>query len=85
MDPFSAAKMEIMTSAALVAALWAYDGWNNVSMVASEVKRPQRNLPLALILGYVYYRRQSYLAVVVLHALFNGTMVTLSRLPQGPP
>ena len=39
--------------AALVAALWAYDGWNNVSMVASEVKQPQRNLPLALIGGTV--------------------------------
>jgi APA family basic amino acid/polyamine antiporter len=38
-------------TAALVAALWAYDGWNNVGMVASEVKNPQRNLPLALILG----------------------------------
>jgi basic amino acid/polyamine antiporter, APA family len=37
--------------AALVAALWAYDGWNNVSMVASEVRNPQRNLPLALIAG----------------------------------
>jgi len=37
--------------AALVAALWAYDGWNNVSMVASEVHHPQRNLPRALILG----------------------------------
>ncbi len=37
--------------AALVAALWAYDGWNNVSMVASEVRRPERNLPLALIAG----------------------------------
>jgi APA family basic amino acid/polyamine antiporter len=37
--------------AALVAALWAYDGWNNVSMVASEVRNPQRNLPLALISG----------------------------------
>lgn len=37
--------------AALVAALWAYDGWNNVSMVSSEIKNPQRNLPLALILG----------------------------------
>jgi APA family basic amino acid/polyamine antiporter len=38
---------------ALVAALWAYDGWNNVSMVASEIRRPQRNLPLALIWGTV--------------------------------
>jgi len=37
--------------AALVAALWAYDGWNNVTMVASEIKNPQRNLPLALIAG----------------------------------
>ena len=37
--------------AALVAALWAYDGWNNVGMVASEIKNPGRNLPLALILG----------------------------------
>ena len=37
--------------AALVAALWAYDGWNNVAMVSSEVRRPQRNIPLALILG----------------------------------
>ncbi|HZT23165.1 MAG TPA: amino acid permease, partial [Verrucomicrobiae bacterium] len=37
--------------AALVAALWAYDGWNNVSMVASEVRQPQRNLPRALIWG----------------------------------
>lgn len=37
--------------AALVASLWAYDGWNNVSMVASEVKNPQRNLPIALIGG----------------------------------
>jgi APA family basic amino acid/polyamine antiporter len=39
--------------AALVAALWAYDGWNNVSMVASEVRNPQRNLPRALIWGTI--------------------------------
>ena len=39
--------------AALVAALWAYDGWNNVSMVASEIRDPQRNLPRALIWGTV--------------------------------
>ncbi|MBV9294586.1 MAG: amino acid permease, partial [Acidobacteriaceae bacterium] len=27
------------------------DGWNNVSMVASEIREPQRNLPRSLILG----------------------------------
>jgi basic amino acid/polyamine antiporter, APA family len=36
---------------ALVAALWAYDGWNNAGMLGSEIERPQRNLPRALITG----------------------------------
>ena len=38
-------------TAALVAALWAYDGWNDLNMVAGEVKRPERNIPVALIAG----------------------------------
>jgi APA family basic amino acid/polyamine antiporter len=37
--------------AALVAALWAYDGWNDLNMVAGEIRDPQRNVPLALIWG----------------------------------
>ncbi len=37
--------------AALVAALWAYDGWNDLNMVAGEMRNPQRNIPLALIWG----------------------------------
>ncbi|HWC98462.1 MAG TPA: amino acid permease [Candidatus Sulfopaludibacter sp.] len=49
--------------AALVAALWAYDGWNNVSMVSSEIRDPQRNLPLALIGGT--------LGVIVIYLLAN--------------
>jgi APA family basic amino acid/polyamine antiporter len=36
---------------ALIAALWAYDGWNDLTMVAGEVKNPQRSLPIALIAG----------------------------------
>ena len=36
---------------ALIATLWAYDGWNDLTMVAGEVKRPERTLPLALIGG----------------------------------
>jgi basic amino acid/polyamine antiporter, APA family len=39
--------------AALIATLWAYDGWNDLTMVAGEIKQPQRNLPLALIGGLV--------------------------------
>jgi len=36
---------------ALVAALWAYDGWNDLNQVAGEVRRPERSIPLALIFG----------------------------------
>jgi APA family basic amino acid/polyamine antiporter len=33
---------------ALVDALWAYDGWNDVNLTAGEVKNPKRNIPLAM-------------------------------------
>jgi basic amino acid/polyamine antiporter, APA family len=36
---------------AMIAVLWAYDGWNDLTMVAGEVKRPERSLPIALIAG----------------------------------
>ncbi|HEX5706878.1 MAG TPA: amino acid permease [Pyrinomonadaceae bacterium] len=38
-------------AAAMLGALWGYDGWNNLTLVAGEVKNPQRNIPLALIGG----------------------------------
>lgn len=37
--------------AALVAALWAYDGWNDLNQVAGEIRQPGRNIPIALIAG----------------------------------
>lgn len=48
---------------ATVSALWAYDGWNNLSMVAGEVENPQRNIPRALIYGT--------LLVIVVYVLVN--------------
>ncbi len=50
-------------AAAMLGALWAYDGWNNVSYVAGEVKHPDRNLPLALI--------SSMFIVIALYVLVN--------------
>ena len=40
--------------AAMLGALWGYDGWNNLTLVAGEVKNPQRNIPLALIGGTIF-------------------------------
>ncbi|HEX8708673.1 MAG TPA: amino acid permease [Pyrinomonadaceae bacterium] len=49
--------------AAMLGALWAYDGWNNLTLVAGEVKNPQRNIPLGLIGGM--------LVVATLYILVN--------------
>jgi APA family basic amino acid/polyamine antiporter len=45
--------------AAMLGALWAYDGWNNVAPLAGEIRNPQRNLPRAfmggmLVVGALY-------------------------------
>lgn len=37
--------------AAMLAALWAYQGWSNVPMMAGEIEKPERNVPRALIFG----------------------------------
>ena len=52
--------------AALVAALWAYDGWNDLNMVAGEVKQPERNIPIALIVGVA--------TVGILYVLMNAAV-----------
>ncbi len=33
----------------MLGALWGYDGWDNLSFVAGEVKDPNRNMPIAII------------------------------------
>jgi APA family basic amino acid/polyamine antiporter len=50
-------------AAAMLGALWAYDGWNNISYMAGEVKHPERNLPLALI--------SSMIIMIALYVLVN--------------
>lgn len=47
----------------VLAALWAYDGWNNLPMAAGEVAEPERQLPRALVLGT--------LAVLAIYAAIN--------------
>jgi basic amino acid/polyamine antiporter, APA family len=49
---------------ALAAALWAYDGWEDLNLVGSEVKDPQRNFPIALVAGVS--------VVAVIYLLFNA-------------
>lgn len=37
--------------AAMLGALWAYDGWNNVAPLVGELKDPERNVPRAFIIS----------------------------------
>jgi APA family basic amino acid/polyamine antiporter len=37
--------------AAMIASLWAYQGWSNLPMVGGEIEKPERNIPRALIYG----------------------------------
>ena len=38
---------------AMLAALWAYDGWCNMPMAAGEIENPERNIPKALAIGMI--------------------------------
>ena len=49
--------------AAMLGALWGYDGWNNLTLVAGEVKNPQRNIPLALVGGTI--------TIIILYVFVN--------------
>jgi len=50
--------------AAMLGALWGYDGWNNLTFVAGEIKEPQRNVPIALIGGTIL--------IMVLYVFINA-------------
>lgn len=57
----------------LILVSFAYSGWNAATYVAGEIRRPDRNLPLALVTGT--------LAVTVLYLLVN--LVFLVAAPHG--
>ena len=59
---------------ALVSALWAYDGWADLSFVGGEVKDPQRTLPRALIGGT--------LAVMAIYLLANLAYLSVLSIEE---
>lgn len=71
--------------AALVAAtsgaFWGYDGWNNITFVAGEIKNPQQNIPKSLLLGLVTCiiiyacTTLAYLYVLPIDAIAASSMV----------
>jgi APA family basic amino acid/polyamine antiporter len=48
---------------ALIATFWAYKGWESASYSAGEVKHPEKNLPLGILLGLA--------GVIIIYILAN--------------
>ncbi len=54
---------------AMLAAFWAYEGWNSIGLLGGEIKNPNRNVPLSIAFGL--------LIVIVLYVLTNIAYLSL--------
>jgi APA family basic amino acid/polyamine antiporter len=64
---------------AMISALWAYDGWIDVTLTAGEIKNPQRNVPLSLLIGT--------LAIIALYLAANlayAFVMPIGAMPGSP-
>ncbi|MEO6924773.1 MAG: amino acid permease, partial [Bryocella sp.] len=66
---------------ALTAALWAYDGWSDVSQMAGEVRNPQRTLPLALVGGVAVVACLYMLTNAALQYVMPAAAIAASERP----
>ena len=77
---------------AMVAILWAYDGWADLAFVGGEVVNPQRTLPRALLIGtatvVVLYLGANlvYLYLIPIHQMKHAELVAadVAQLVIGP-
>jgi APA family basic amino acid/polyamine antiporter len=63
---------------AVVAALWAYYGWHEVSYNAAEFKNPQRDLPRSFIFGTLVVTATYLLANLAYYAVLSTLQVQQS-------
>jgi amino acid transporter len=59
---------------ALIAIMWTYDGWADLSFMGGEVREPARTLPMALILGTAL--------IVIVYLLINSAFIYLVPIPE---
>lgn len=59
---------------AMLAAFWAYEGWNSIGFLGGEIKNVHRNLPLSIISGLFI--------VIILYLLANMTYLSVVSIPE---
>jgi APA family basic amino acid/polyamine antiporter len=69
----SGVRLSLLTTA-LIAIMWTYDGWADLSFMGGEVKDPGRTLPRALILGTT--------GIVIVYLLLNVAYIYAVPLPE---
>src|SRR5215210_3391141 len=63
-----------LIATALIAIMWTYDGWADLSFIGGEVKNPGKTLPMALIVGTA--------GILVIYLLLNLAYIYLVPLPE---
>ncbi len=67
--------------AALIAALWAYDGWNDLNMVSGEIHNPGRAIPIALIVGVAVVAALYMLTNAAVQYVLPAASIAASQRP----
>lgn len=65
-------------SVALLAVMWAYNGWHGVTPVAEEIKRPRRNVVRAILLGILIIFGLYITANITYHGVLSMEQVAAS-------
>lgn len=60
--------------AAALGAFWGYEGWNNVGYIGEEIKNPQKNIPIALVVGTSI--------VILLYMLMNAAYLQVMNVSE---
>lgn len=62
---------------AMISALWAYDGWIDVTLTAGEFKDPRKNVPRSLIIGTF-----AVIALYIAANLAYAYAIPIGQMPQ---
>ncbi len=66
---------------ATAAIMWAYDGWGNVTVLAEELRQPERNVPRALVGGVLLVTLLYFGANLAYHLTLSVAEITDTRIP----
>lgn len=59
---------------AMLAAFWAYQGWESIGFIGGEIKNANTNIPKGLVIGVII--------VILIYILANVTYLSLLSIPQ---